>query len=147
MKALPAVLSLLKGNTMGIPQVNAPGGGGGIDMAPTSVMSEEVAKANAEGVQSSDMKQRYPLTPTEAGKFGTGELLDPTGFDPAPAETGGKGMFGDMSTSEKLAMAASLGSLLRGPGAPPPPGARSGGQGINMTPQFQNVTLRQLGRR
>lgn len=57
------------------------------------------------------------------------------------------GLLAGMSTEDKLAMAASLGSLLRGPGAPPPPGAPSGGQGINMSPVFQNVTLRDLGRR
>jgi hypothetical protein len=97
-------------------------------------MGAEVAKADG----------MIPLTPLQAEKFGTGELLKPDAFD-EPEEKGG--FLSGMSTTEKMAMAAQLGSLLRGPAAPAPPSAPTGGQGINMQPVFQGVTLGQLGRR
>jgi hypothetical protein len=115
---------------------------------PKAPMQEEVDRANARenvGVKRTDMMQRYPLTPTEAEQFGTGNLLTPdfgaSGEDitkSAPKE--------GMTFDEKMqyaALAASLGSTLAGPGPPNPPGAPRGG-GINMAPVFQQLTARGL---
>ena len=65
-----------------------------------------------------------------------------------PSEVSGKqGMFGDMSTADKVAMAATLGSMLRGSDRqmPAPGRGGAGGPGINMQPVFQN-TIRDLYR-
>lgn len=52
--------------------------------------------------------------------------IDTSGTDPSK-----------MSMEAKMAMAAQIGSLMRGNGAPPPPGNVSGGgPGINMQPVF-----------
>jgi hypothetical protein len=109
---------------------------GGSQQAP-SVINEAVAKADGQ----------YPLTPPEAELFGTGSLLTPDfgkSGDISKEKKGG--MFAGMSTAEKMEMAASLGSLLQGPGPPPAPSAPSGGVGINMSPAFLGVTLGQLRR-
>ena len=53
--------------------------------------------------------------------------------DAPPEVTGGDPS--KMSLEAKMAMAAQLGSLLRGPAPPPPPGG-GGGPGINMQPVF-----------
>jgi hypothetical protein len=110
----------------------------GASMVPESKMQPEIEKADA-GKNAGN----YPLTPPQAEKFGTGELLTP-GFggeslqDPAAKE--------GMSFDEKMQMAAlvaQLGSALSGPGAPPPPGAPRGG-GIGMSPVFQQMTARNM---
>jgi hypothetical protein len=106
-------------------------------MTPESKMQQAVEKANA---------GKFPLTPEQAGKFGTGNLLTPdfgaSGKDIAGAAAKKDGMSFD-EKMQMAAIAASLGSVLAGPGAPPPPGAPRGG-GIGMSPVFQQMTARGL---
>jgi hypothetical protein len=108
----------------------------GKSMVPESKMQPEIEKADA-GKNAGN----YPLTPPQAEKFGTGELLTP-GFGETPLQD--PAVKEGMSFDEKMQMAAlvaQLGSALSGPGAPPPPGAPRGG-GIGMSPVFQNMTAR-----
>jgi hypothetical protein len=114
---------------------------------PESRMQPEIDRANQRenaGIAKSDiMMQRYPLTPTEAGQFGTGNLLAPDFGASGKDITKGGGKDG-MSFDEKMqyaALAAQLGSALAGQGGPAPPGAPRGG-GMNMAPVFQQLTAR-----
>lgn len=108
-----------------------------------SKFNEAVAEADVEGAEPDAIM--LPDMNMEEQDYTSG--LDTTQI-PNPADAGkvaegikgeGGGLFGDMSTTDKMAMAASIASLLRGPAPPPPPG-RGGGQGINMQP----VSLRSL---
>lgn len=110
---------------------------------PDSRMQPEIEKANKRenvGVSASQ-GGNYPLTPQEAGKFGTGELLTPNSWDPPPQPPPDTKK---MTFDEKMqyaALAAQLGSAIAGQGGPPPPSAPRGG-GISMAPVFQNITAR-----
>lgn len=108
----------------------------GFSQDPASKHQAAVEAVNA------NPSSQYPLSPEEAGKFGTGELLSPD-FGKTPVnqpEEGGDGFFGDMSAADKVAMASSIGSLFRGPGPPRPPSVGGGGgRGIDMQPVFLNT--------
>jgi hypothetical protein len=123
------------------------GKGGGIQMDTpvTSKIQDAIASANTAATEG----PKPPMTGLNVmDKMPSKSILDVQKLPEQAAAAGplqqapkdGKGFFGDMSTADKMAFAASIGSLMRGPGAPPPPGAPSGGQGIQMDPVF----LRQL---
>jgi hypothetical protein len=94
-----------------------------------------------------EIQQANQGTPLEAGpssaRFakpvatGPTPITLPEGNVPEPVEGEKK-----LGIEEKMAIAAQLGSLLRGPGAPAPPGG--GGQGINIQPVSPQLTLRQI---
>ena len=109
-------------------------------MTPESKMNEAVQKADA-GKNAGTL----PLSPTQAGQFGTGNLLTPdfgaSGEDITKAA--GKEGMGFDEKMQMAALVAQLGSALHGPGAPPPPGAPRGG-GIGMSPVFQQMTARNI---
>lgn len=131
---------------------SAAGKGAGMQVTPTvrpfatgndAIDKKQAAVEAGNNGQLPTMPQKnYPLTPQEAEKFGTGELLQKggKGFD-APTKTKDGMSFDDKM--QMAAMAASIGSALSGPGAPPPPGAPRGG-GIGMSPVFQQMTARNL---
>ena len=146
-KVLPFLLDQLQGP--GAPQPPQAGPKAGIEMESTlqpiptpdptvsTKINSEIAKANnpIEQIPTPDILDS-PKIPT--GPDGT-EGLDVVEIPGGPPDTKG------MSTESKMAMAAQIGSLLRGPGAPSPPGR--GGQSINMSPVFQGITMRQLAGR
>ena len=102
------------------------------------------APINLQGVSDAVQPTDAPISanmPIE--KIDTPSITGPGTKIPTIEEGTGGGMFEGMSTMDKMAMAASLASLLRGPGPPPPPSA-GGGPGINMQP----MSLRSMyGRR
>jgi len=161
MAAAEQLISALTPKVPGAPDPIGGEGAPGIDMKPT-IKPEEAkgpSKINAEllaadgqapppaiaapGVApgTGPLPQAPPVIVPGAGGSkasisGTGQLptddLDVVQIPEGPA-AGPAGM----SLEEKMAMAAQLGSLLRGPGAPRPPGAPGGGgPGINMQPVF-----------
>lgn len=109
---------------------------GSITSDPVSKMNQAVAEVSGQG-SAGQAPIALPQEPIE--KIETPDITENPMLPETPVEGGGKGgMFEDMSTADKLALAASLGSLFRGP-APPGPPSR-GGTGINMQP----VSIRQL---
>lgn len=122
---------------------------------PESKMQQQVEKANAGQNAGSYLQtgSKASYKPVADAGPSVGQSMDAAmakgtadaaaGVDYA-AEAGKQGK--KMGFDEKMqmaALAASLGSTLAGPGAPPPPGAPRGG-GIGMSPVFQQMTARQL---
>ena len=152
---ITAIIGAAKGP--GAPAAPAAGGEAGIDIKPTigeeekpigSKMNQEIAVADGQPPPSiaAPPPQVAPGTgplpasplvdlgqsPTPVGQTSPGGFRgDPTLPESAPIDTGGGGE--KMSMEAKMAIAAQMGSLLRGPGAPRPPSAPSG-PGINMQP-------------
>jgi hypothetical protein len=106
----------------------------GINMTPSKI-NEEILKADGQAppVVAAGGSGNFAPVPGQQSQTDITTTLPPSedlGIDPSAG--GGK-----MSLEEKMAMAAQLGSLLRGPGAPPAPGGvGGGGPGINMQPVF-----------
>lgn len=136
----------------------APGApSGGIDLNPTDFEQAEskmqAAVSKADGMPQQSMKiGGLDITPGPAAAptpdagldvpppgiasgQGTGELLSPGAFGEPDDPIGKKNMNDKL---QMAALAAQLGSVLQGPGAPPPPAAPRGG-GIQMTPQFMTA--------
>ena len=128
----------------------AGGEGGGFDMKPTNLLAEAAgpSPAQAEGskINESILKADGQAPPASIAipsvEPGTGPL--PQG-PPVDLDSGFPGDVGPnlpeggdpskMSLEAKMAMAAQLGSLMRGP-APPRPPSVGAGPGINMQPVF-----------
>lgn len=109
--------------------------GPGIDMAPSTI-NAEILKADGQAPPAITAGASGNFAPVP-GQQSQGDISTQL---PLPEDLGidysGPRDTGKMSLEEKMALAAQLGSLLRGPSAPPPPGAPSGGAGINMQPVF-----------
>ena len=126
--------------------VDLPNQGGGINMKPTiDTMAYKQGAGGPADAGMPGLDQAILDTPSPGSKINEAiatadkmnKLETPNITDPVPLDAEGKsGFFGDMSKADKLAFAASVGSLLRGPGPPSPPSASAGGQGINMAPVF-----------
>jgi hypothetical protein len=130
--SLAQKLGLFGGDAPDAPQLQR---GGGISISPT-INAGGMQPSGESKIADAQVQANLPLTPTEAGKFGTGELLAKggKGFD----KVKGKGPGLDESL-QMAALAAQLGSVLfPGGQAPPPPGLPRGG-GIGMKPVFQNT--------
>ena len=108
------------------------------DNPVTKTMNEVVAAKNANPGAADPTGATKAVETPAFGDVGSEEFVGPM-----PEEK--QGMFGDMTTTDKIAMAAQLGSLLRGSDRqmPAPGRGGSGGAGINMSPVFQN-TIRDL---
>lgn len=132
---ISAATEALKGP--GVPTTPA-AGGIGINMSPTgggepSVINADIARADGQatplfgagGEAAAKLNLDAPPPITQPG---TPVPEQPTRAQ-AKAGAGGE----KMSMEAKMAIAAQMGSLLRGPGPPPPPSA-GGGPGIQMKP-------------
>jgi len=134
----PLGYGAVTGGTEQFPEVTGKIG----SMTPESKMQQEIEMVNSGKYQGTPSTQ----TKTVAGTEGVGQSLDTQMQDAFKAPMPKDGGKGGMSFDEKMqlaGLAASLGSVLAGPGAPPPPGAPRGG-GIQMAPVFQQMTARGL---
>ena len=111
----------------------AGGAAPGINMAPTAA-PDEGSKINEEYLKVDG--QPPPSIARPGVEPGTGPLPQGPPNNEFPGDVG-PNLPEDpskMSLEAKMAMAAQLGSLMRGPAPPPPPSG--GGPGINMQPVF-----------
>ena len=142
---ISAVTEAIKGP--GVP-TNPVAGGVGINMQPTqeedagSVINADIARADGQpqaplfgagGEAAAAQNLGVPLDPPVVDAGGPPPITQPGTPLPEPTAETAAAAPGKMSMEAKMAIAAQMGSLLRGPGPPRPPSAPSG-PGIQMQP-------------